>query len=64
MSTDVPVSIWQPTQGNTEFDNTGVYYIVDTTGTFLVDPSGTFVVDTGVTATPIPATVWIGDDSI
>lgn len=64
MSVNLPATVWQPTLGNAEYNTGGLAYIVDTTGTFLVDPSGTFIVDTGVTVTPVPATVWTEDDSL
>lgn len=63
MSVNTPVTEWQPTDGNSEYNNTGVNYIVDPSGTYLVDPSTTFIIDTGVTETIIPATVWTEDDS-
>lgn len=64
MTVNVPATVWQPTDGNSEFSNTGANNIVDTLSNFLVDPSGNFVIDTGVTQTPIPATVWAEDDSL
>lgn len=63
MATNVPATVWQPTDGNSEYSFTGVDFIVDPSGAFLVDTSSAFIVDTGVTATLIPATVWIEDDS-
>jgi hypothetical protein len=64
MSVDVPQTEWRDTNGLTEYSTGGVNNIVDTVGNFLVDPSSNFIVDTGVTATPIPATVWTEDDSV
>lgn len=64
MAINVPTTTWQDVRGNTEYDNTGVQYIVDTTGVFLVDTTGINIVDTGVTATSIPATLWVEDNSI
>lgn len=64
MATDVPVTIWQPTDGNSDFSYSGVNSIVDTTGTNLVDTTGVQIVDTGVTQTMIPATTWTEDDAI
>lgn len=64
MSVNAPATIWQDTQGLTEFSNTSPFNIVDSLGVFLVDPSAVFIVDTGVIATGIPATVWTEDDSI
>lgn len=64
MSINVPATIWQPTQGNSEFSGTDADYIVDIAGLYLVDPSGVFIVDTGVIETPIPATIWTEDDSL
>lgn len=64
MSTNVPRTIWQPTNGLSELSNGGVYNIVDTVVNFLVDPSGVFIVDTGVINTLIPATEWAEDDSV
>lgn len=64
MSVDTPVTVWQDTQGLTEFGNIGQSYTVDPFGVYLVDPSATYIVDTGVDAQLIPATVWTEDDSI
>lgn len=64
MATNVPVTVWQPTSGNSDFVDTGVNYIDDTAGFYLVDPSGFYIVDTGVTENLIPATIWEEDDSI
>lgn len=63
MSDNVPVSIWRDTDGLTEYSNTGVEDIVDTSDVNLVDTDGVDVVDTGVTATLIPSTTWTEDDS-
>lgn len=63
MSVNTPVSVWRDTQGLSEYSNSGVYNIVDTTATFLVDPSGVFIVDTGVLATIIPSTIWSENES-
>lgn len=63
MSVNTPVTKWRPTDGNSEYDNTGINFIVDPSATYLVDPSGVYVVDTGVTATLISATIWDEDDS-
>lgn len=63
MSVNIPVTEWRPTDGNSEYDNIGVNFIVDPSVTYLVDPSGIYIVDTGVTATLIPATIWEEDDS-
>lgn len=59
-----PQTVWQSTDGLSDFTSGDASYIVDTTGTFLVDPSLTYIVDTGVLNSRIPATVWITDDSI
>lgn len=64
MAVDVPVTIWQTTEGLTEFSNGGVFNIVDPSSVFLVDPSGVFIVDTGVIATLIPATEWAENDGV
>lgn len=64
MAVDVPVSIWQSTDGLSDFSNTGANNIVDTLGNYLVDPSGNFIVDTGVIQFRIPATEWEQDDSV
>lgn len=64
MSVDVPVSIWQATNGLTDFSSGGVYDIDDPSGVFLVDPSAVNIVDTGVIATLIPTTPWAEDNSI
>jgi hypothetical protein len=64
MATDVPVTIWQPTDGLSEFSSYTPADIVDPSGNNLVDPSGNQIVDTGVLQTPIPTTVWEEDDSI
>lgn len=63
MSTDVPVTVWQSTDGLSEFSSGGVNNIVDTDGNYLVDPSDNYIVDTGVIETRIPATIWEEDDS-
>lgn len=64
MAVDVPVSIWRNTNGLGEYTNTGAEDLVDTAGVDLVDTAGVQIVDTGVTFTQIPASVWIGDDSV
>lgn len=64
MAVDVPQTVWRDTNGLSEYSNTGVDYIVDTTSFYLVDTLGFYIVDTGVTENLIPATVWEEDDSI
>ncbi len=64
MPTTPPQTIWRDPSGLTEYGTDGPNNIVDTSGNFLVDTSGNFIVDTGVTATLIPATEWIEDNSI
>lgn len=64
MAVDIPQTSWRDTNGLTEYGSQGPNYIVDTVGFYLVDVSGFYIVDTGVTATLIPSTTWIGDDSI
>lgn len=64
MAVDVPVTVWQPTDGNSEFTDTGVNYIVDTADFYLVDTTGFYIVDTGVTQTLIPSTVWVENDGV
>lgn len=64
MSLGVPATVYTPSDGHGEMSSTGVFNIVDTTGTFLVDTVGTFVVDTGTTFTQTPSTVWSQDGSL
>lgn len=64
MSTNVPVTVWQPTDGNSEFSTGSAVSIVDTAAVQLVDTAGISIVDTGVTKTLIPATVWAENDSV
>lgn len=64
MAVGIPATVWRPTDGNSEFTDTGVNYIVDTADFYLVDTTGFYVVDTGVTNALIPSTVWEEDDSI
>lgn len=64
MATNVPQTVWQPTDGNSDFLGGGVYNIDDASGVFLDDPDGVFIVDTGVLENLIPATVWTEDDSL
>lgn len=64
MSTGVPATVWQPTDGLSDFSSQGANDIVDTLGNHLVDPSGSQIVDTGVIQTFIPSTVWAEDDSL
>lgn len=64
MATDVPVTIWQPTDGIGEYVSSAADNIVDQSGTYLVDPSGVFIVSLLTTFQPIPSTVWVEDDSI
>lgn len=61
---DIPVSIWRPTDGNSEFSSEGISDIVDASGDSLVDPSGDQIVDTGVVETNIQATDWEENDSV
>lgn len=63
MPTNVPVTVWQPTDGLSDFSSSGgTFNIDDPSAVFLVDPSGIFIVDTGVTQTIIPGTVWSEND--
>lgn len=64
MSVDLPASDWRPSDGNSEFDTSGVNNIVDTADNQLVDTAGNDIVDTGVTQTTLPATVWIESDDV
>lgn len=66
MSTNVPVTVWNPPYYGGEYTPGTVSDIVDASGVFLVDPqsSSTLIVDTGVDFTPVPATTWISDDSL
>lgn len=64
MSNDVPVTIWRPTDGNSEFSIGTTSAIVDTAAVALVDTTGIAVVDTGVDQTIIPATTWSEDDGV
>lgn len=63
MSVNTPVTIWQATDGLSEFSFTGFVNITDTTGANLTDTTSAIVTDTGVVNTRIPATVWSQDDS-
>jgi hypothetical protein len=60
----IPVSVWRQTDGNGEFNSTGVFDIVDTLGVYLVDTIGDQIVDTGSELSRKPYTVWESDDSI
>lgn len=62
MATNVPVTLWQPSNGNGEYSVSGVYNIVDTIADYLVDPLGDFIVDTGLLFNRMPTTVWSEDD--
>ena len=64
MSTNVPATVWQPTDGLSNFSSESPNDIVDTLGNNLVDPSGNQIVDTGVVQTFIPATTWAENDSL
>lgn len=64
MSSNVPTTIYTPTDGHGEYAATGTLDIVDTTGTFLVDTVGNLIVDTGITFTQIPATVYVENGSL
>lgn len=64
MATDVPQTVWQPTDGLSEFGNETPNNIVDNLSNYLVDPSGNFIVDTGVIQTLIPSTIWEENDAI
>lgn len=64
MATNEPQTIWQDTNGLTEFSSDGPNYIVDMADFYLVDTAGFYVTDTGVTANLIPSTVWVTDDSL
>lgn len=64
MSTNVPQTTWQATDGLSEFTNEGANDIVDTAGNSLVDTTGSQIVDTGVVQATIPATVWEEDNSL
>jgi hypothetical protein len=58
-----PVTIYTP-QAEGEMSNPGVSSIIDTTSNFIVDTSGNFIVDTGSLFTPIPATIYVENDSV
>lgn len=60
--TDIPVTVWKPSDGNGEYIDDSVNDIVDPSGNFLVDPSGNNIVDTGQTFVQTPSTVWISSD--
>lgn len=64
MSVDVPVTIWQPTNGLSEIGDEGEHYVVDPSAFYLVDTAGFYVTDTGVMDNLIPATIWTEDDSV
>lgn len=64
MSTNVPATTWQATDGLTEFSNGSIFNIADPSGDTLVDPSGVFIVDTGVIANLIPSTAWAENDAV
>lgn len=64
MSTNVPVSVWQPTSGNGEYSLTGVSNIDDSSGNLLVDPSAVQIVDTGVSFTQIPTSIWTENNGL
>lgn len=71
MSTNVPLTVWSPSDGNGEYTVGASSFLVDpvTPTSFIVDPAGTlaspiFEVDTGVTLTTIPQTVWQERDDL
>ena len=64
MATNVPVTIWRDTNGLTEYSSEGANDIADPLGNHLVDVLNNQIVDTGVTATPLPATVWTENDAL
>jgi hypothetical protein len=62
MSTNVPVTVWQPNNGDGELSNSTPYSIVDPSGNQLVDTVANVIIDTGVLFTGKPTTVWSEDD--
>lgn len=64
MSVDVPVTIWRPTDGNSEMGQSDNGNIVTLSGVLITVLNGSqLVIDSG-TSTPVPATIWEQDDSI
>jgi hypothetical protein len=63
MAVNVPATVWRGAD-NSEYSNGSSSNIADSSLNQLVDSSGVFVVDTGVTQTPVPATVWAENDGV
>lgn len=57
-----PATIWSPSIGNGEYNQTGINTITDASGNLLTDASKNTVVDNGLTFTQVPATVWVSSD--
>ena len=64
MATNVPITIWQPTNGNGEMSSQTALNITSISGNNLITISGnTLVTGTGV-FTPIPVTIWSENDGL
>lgn len=63
MSTNVPVTIWQPSLGNGEMGIGGNENITTLSGLGLTTLSGDFLITLLSTFTPIPGSTWEEDDS-
>lgn len=65
MAVDIPVTVWQATDGLSEFSSVeGIFNIDDNLGDLLVDPSGVFIVDTGVLQFKTPVSLWSENDAL
>lgn len=63
MSTDVPVTTWQPTSGNGEMGTDGLVGLKTISGLGLTTLSGVGLETLQSTFTQIPTTLWVEDDS-
>lgn len=64
MATNVPATIWKPTDGNSEMGQSDSANITTLSGLLITTLSGLDLIIAPGTSTLIPATVWIENDGI
>lgn len=64
MSTNVPVTIWRPTDGESEMGQSDSENITTLSGFNITTLSGTSLIVAPGTYTPKPVTVWVENDGI
>lgn len=63
MSTNVPVTIWRPQNGDAEMSASNSAFIDTESGLDIITESGLNLIIEPGTSTPKPATVWAENDA-